>query len=303
MTTSDVETSGANLVYTVTTPPAHGSLSGTAPNLTYSPSANYSGPDSLTFTVTDRGDPDGCGSPSPSCAGARSATATITIRVGSVQFDLSSLLNDDVEIDSTGQSGDSIDGSNYAYMTASRAVALGYAGMGLPDNGLIPADGNHAAIQLAAIEGHEGFNVNLMLAGNNYIVSVPNRPYTQVQLFAVSTEGTASMTFTLYYNDATSDVRSMSVPDWIGGAPGPDEFYFVTGLARESNTGGVQAENAKIFGLNLNPNPAKTLTAIQVSLPAGGQRFVLFAAAGRGESEVCRRAPPGNGSPAVSLPR
>lgn len=33
--------------------PAHGTLSGTAPNLTYSPNTNYNGPDSFTFMVND----------------------------------------------------------------------------------------------------------------------------------------------------------------------------------------------------------------------------------------------------------
>lgn len=48
---TDIENSP--LAYTVSTPPAHGVLSGTAPNLTYTPNANYFGPDSFTFTVND----------------------------------------------------------------------------------------------------------------------------------------------------------------------------------------------------------------------------------------------------------
>jgi hypothetical protein len=35
------------------TGPAHGTLSGTAPNLTYTPSTNYSGTDSFTFQAND----------------------------------------------------------------------------------------------------------------------------------------------------------------------------------------------------------------------------------------------------------
>jgi endonuclease G len=53
---SDLETATANLVFEVTTGPAHGTLSGTGANLTYSPDANYSGPDSFSFTVRDTGD-------------------------------------------------------------------------------------------------------------------------------------------------------------------------------------------------------------------------------------------------------
>jgi len=39
--------------YSIVTGPAHGTLSGTAPNLTYTPAASYSGPDSFTFRAND----------------------------------------------------------------------------------------------------------------------------------------------------------------------------------------------------------------------------------------------------------
>ena len=48
---TDVE--GSALTYTVVAQPAHGTLSGTAPNVTYTPTANYSGADSFTFKVND----------------------------------------------------------------------------------------------------------------------------------------------------------------------------------------------------------------------------------------------------------
>ncbi len=48
---TDVENSA--LTYTVVSQPANGTLSGTAPNVTYTPSANSNGADSFTFTVND----------------------------------------------------------------------------------------------------------------------------------------------------------------------------------------------------------------------------------------------------------
>src|SRR5206468_2196372 len=51
LTGSDVD--GDALTYAVATQPAHGTLSGTAPNVTYTPALNYNGPDSFTFTVKD----------------------------------------------------------------------------------------------------------------------------------------------------------------------------------------------------------------------------------------------------------
>ncbi|MFZ2147817.1 MAG: Ig-like domain-containing protein, partial [Sedimentisphaerales bacterium] len=44
---------GKHLTYNVVTGPSHGSLSGTAPNMTYTPALNYNGPDSFTFRVND----------------------------------------------------------------------------------------------------------------------------------------------------------------------------------------------------------------------------------------------------------
>ena len=41
------------LTFIVVTNPSHGALSGTAPNLTYTPAANYNGADSFTFKVND----------------------------------------------------------------------------------------------------------------------------------------------------------------------------------------------------------------------------------------------------------
>ena len=41
------------LTFSVVANPAHGSLSGTVPNLTYTPAADYNGSDSFTFKAND----------------------------------------------------------------------------------------------------------------------------------------------------------------------------------------------------------------------------------------------------------
>ncbi|MFB0555003.1 MAG: Ig-like domain-containing protein [Phycisphaerae bacterium] len=41
------------LTYNIVTGPSHGTLNGTAPNITYTPALNYNGPDSFTFRVND----------------------------------------------------------------------------------------------------------------------------------------------------------------------------------------------------------------------------------------------------------
>lgn len=53
VTLAGTDSRGRALTYTVVTGPTNGTLSGTAPNLTYTPNAGYSGPDGFTFTVSN----------------------------------------------------------------------------------------------------------------------------------------------------------------------------------------------------------------------------------------------------------
>src|SRR6185295_12582128 len=50
--TLDAVSGSLPLVFTITSAPQHGTLSDAPPQLTYTPVANYSGPDSFAFTVT-----------------------------------------------------------------------------------------------------------------------------------------------------------------------------------------------------------------------------------------------------------
>jgi VCBS repeat-containing protein len=53
ITLSGSDPEGAAVSYTLVSMPTHGTLTGAAPNLSYQPAANYSGPDALTFSVSD----------------------------------------------------------------------------------------------------------------------------------------------------------------------------------------------------------------------------------------------------------
>src|SRR5207248_3487710 len=53
ITLSGSDPEGDALTYTITTNPSHGVLSGTAPNVTYIPGANYNGGDSFAFKAND----------------------------------------------------------------------------------------------------------------------------------------------------------------------------------------------------------------------------------------------------------
>ncbi len=69
ITLTGTDPQGLSLGYSIVTPPANGTLTGTAPNVTYTPNSGYSGTDSFTFEVNN-----GVGN---------SAKATISIKVTS----------------------------------------------------------------------------------------------------------------------------------------------------------------------------------------------------------------------------
>ena len=84
---SDEETSDANLTYNIVSgpTPAQGTLSGTGSTRTFDSAENFNGSVEITYTVTDRGDPDGCGTPDDDCdAPETSAQGKVTVTVGPV---------------------------------------------------------------------------------------------------------------------------------------------------------------------------------------------------------------------------
>ena len=67
---NDTDLDGDGLTVTAVTQPAHGSTTFTATNVTYTPAANYNGPDSFTYSISD--------------GNGRTATATVSVTVTAV---------------------------------------------------------------------------------------------------------------------------------------------------------------------------------------------------------------------------
>lgn len=95
---TDTETSASNLKFTITEVPVGGVLkkgttvltagaifTGSPADVTYEPDADYNGPDSFKFKVTDRGDPDNCGAPGTGCDAPEDSTVvTVPVTVNPV---------------------------------------------------------------------------------------------------------------------------------------------------------------------------------------------------------------------------
>jgi Ca2+-binding RTX toxin-like protein len=81
---SDGETSDADLTYNIVSgpTPAQGTLSGTGSTRTFDSADNFNGSVEIIYTVTDRGDPDGCGTPDDGCDAPESSDqgkVTVTV--------------------------------------------------------------------------------------------------------------------------------------------------------------------------------------------------------------------------------
>jgi len=114
MLTATPGTSGDTLTYAIVTNPAHGTLTGTAPNVTYTPATGYVGPDSFTFDATENGAENGVVS-SP-------ATVGITVSAGppppvANNQSVSTNKNTAITITLTGTPGTSGDALTFAIAT------------------------------------------------------------------------------------------------------------------------------------------------------------------------------------------
>ena len=79
---ADVETADANLTYAIVTNGSKGTATRTGSVITYTRNADETGTDSIVVSVTDRGDPDNCGSVvAGSCTAAETVNKTITINL------------------------------------------------------------------------------------------------------------------------------------------------------------------------------------------------------------------------------
>src|SRR5204863_5457114 len=105
---SDVE--GSVLTFSILTPPAHGVLNGTLPNVRYVPGANYNGADSFRFKVND--------------GSLDSAPAVVTIIVrpvndAPVAFDASVTMDEDSSADLVFRGSD-VEGSALTFSVVNR---------------------------------------------------------------------------------------------------------------------------------------------------------------------------------------
>lgn len=244
---TDVE--GDSLTFTILSDPTHGTLSGTAPTITYTPAANYNGPDSFTFNTND--------------GGLDSASATVTITVNAVNDAPTANAQSHPAAEDTAKTitltGSDIDGDIVAFVAVTQ-----------PSNGVLTGTGasrtytpnsNFAGTDTFTFKVNDG-TVDSPTAIITIVVNAVNDAPTANPQTLASTEDT-SVEFTL----GASDVEGSSLTYAIAAHPthgiltgtapsltytphanynGPDSFTFTV------NDGALDSATATIT-LTINP--------------------------------------------------
>jgi hypothetical protein len=128
------------------------------------------------------------------------------------------------------------------------------------------ADADGKSSQTRSVEGEGGFSF-----------SVPAKQYQRMLVFMTSDEGPSRLHFKLAYADGTLAEREVLLPDYYNDAPAGDTniFSLATNLAKWNASGRMaERDHHNIHGVELQPDPGKTLVSIQVAKTASG--YLLF---------------------------
>ncbi|MEG3972513.1 Ig-like domain-containing protein, partial [Microcoleus sp. T2B6] len=197
-----------------------------------------------------------------------------------INSDFSSVFDRDVIVNDKGgatdPTQDGLSSGNETFVTQSFASLKNNAnGNGLPNDGFFRANAFSPNVQLGYNNTNDGNNAKVLTANNtSFTFKVTPDKYSEIHLFATSTNGAAGMNVTFNYSDNTKVVSTANVPDWFDEIPTPsfERYYLIDGMDRSLDKTGSKFDDANdpaIFGFGLRPNSARTLESITVTKVTG----------------------------------
>ena len=197
LTASDAD--GDALTYSVVNTPTHGSLSGTAPNLTYTPDTDFVGGDSFTFQAND------------GTAVSNSATVSITVTAvnnAPVANNQSVSTNENTAVAITLTASDA-DGDTLTYSVVDSPTNGSLSGTApnltyTPDTDFVGGDS-------FTFQANDGTAVSNSATVSITVIAVNNAPVANNQ--SVSTNENTAVAITLTASDADGDTLTYSVVD------------------------------------------------------------------------------------------
>lgn len=163
---------------------------------------------------------------------------------------------------------------------ANQLAGGGGGGIGINDSGTYLANGAQTYDVVMGFTNATPTGTNTVLrettVGSTFTFNVPSNNYSQFAIFGSSGNGSSTLQITLNYTTGSPTVLTgVTFPDWFSGNPGNSAasaagtyFALTPAMSRDHVTGGYQAPDspagAFIYGINLGPDPTRTLTSVTV---------------------------------------
>jgi hypothetical protein len=216
-----------------------------------------------------------------------------------LQIDISSLFNANTVVTSAtgGAPLMAMDGmgasTNSDFATQHYIDTFFGAGNGLPDTALFQGDGTSIpqTVQLAWSDTKLPAQNSMLVSGtskNGYTIPVPSGHYSQVQLYATTTGGNTTLSYTHMYDDNSTTTGVIQLSDWcVPVSPLPNGQHVLGGSYRIQNgMSGMDAGTlntqytCNIYALDLTAKQTKALVAVTLNYSGTTTSyFVLYGAA------------------------
>ena len=221
LTGSDLD--GDALTFAIVTAPAHGTFTGTPPNLSYTPAANYNGPDSFAYTVSD---------------------GTLTSSAITVQLTVKPVNDAPIAIDGTAETDEDVPVDLTLQASDVDSTALTYSVLSFPADGTLTGNGSGAltytpapnvngtrTFTFKASDGQAGSNV----ATVTITIHPTNDAPTAADDYAATDPGQA-VTFDVLANDGDLDGDALTIS--APGTPAHGTAEVVAGKLRYTPAAG-----------------------------------------------------------------
>ncbi|MGH8048145.1 MAG: hypothetical protein ACREKL_12955 [Chthoniobacterales bacterium] len=138
----------------------------------------------------------------------------------------------------------------------------------LPDDGKFPANAKHALIILPYATGDANSKQARKSRGEDtFSFSVPPKKYSKLWLMTTSGQGPTTINVEMTYADKTSQAHTLEVPDWYWELKPTDPYrcYVASDLSKWGPKKQLEKDHHFIFGLDIQPDPTKTLEKVTVT--------------------------------------
>lgn len=139
----------------------------------------------------------------------------------------------------------------------------------IPDNAVYPANDSHPEIVLAYAndDGKKKF-ARRSQGADSFDLTIPEGNYARLFLMMSSGAGPSDIDVTLTYKDGTSDTKTLTCPDWWPGLKPGDTYRVevVKDMSKWTPKGiiGSELKGHNIYGINVQPDAAKSLVKISI---------------------------------------